>query len=504
MKKEIRQLVLPLVILGVLVVALAVYLITDAVKKKNLDDELAPVSVSVADQNTISSLRIEASDKEYMEFSLETNGSVSGADHNEIKFGKEKIQQNYVKDLLSSMTTLSLVKELSAPSSDLSVYGLEPSWRKVILTKRDGSQSIIRFGNDTEDKSGIYAKVEGSDPVLIVKNTYKSELELSFENYLNLYAVALTSDSVESISFIRNSSNMKIRIKPMEESVNDLIVQTTYKVVEPVERETTAEMKDLMNKLLALQVTSFLDIPKDKMSDYGLDAPEFEFDFHLKTGQEQKLFLSKDIGGFYYGYVSENPYCFKIMSSSLKGLNLPMEELMDFYVVKEYLDTVRSAKVTMKEGSFEVEYMIDEDSKSILNENSVLRLNQRDAKVFARDGHCYALLLFESIFRMKIDHIDTSAQPQLSDPEVTITIQRVNGSFYTIKLQKLDAENYYCFINDIYSGFIVNRSVLYRDNGQFLSEYGIWDAYRLLNEAIDNKDVDGYYDRTDKDSANAS
>ena len=113
------------------------------------------------------------------------------------------------------------------------------------------------------------------------------------------------------------------------------------------------------------------------------------------------------------------------------------------------------------------------------------------------------IVMIASIFLMKIDHIDSEATPELKDPDVTITVIPLSGSTYTIKLQKIDSEYYYCFINDIYSGFIVNRSVLYRDNGQFLSEFGIWDAYKLVNEAIDNKDIDGRYDRVDKESANA-
>lgn len=506
MKKELRQLIIPLAILIVLVVALAVYLIVDAVKKKNLDDELAPVSVSVADANLITDLRIEYANNDYMSFSFEANGSVSGAEHNGVTFEKEKIQQNYVKDLLSSLTTLSLVKELESPSSDRSVYGLDPAAYKVTLTKRDGSQSVILFGKELEDKSGMYASLDASGKLLVAKNTYVTSLALTFENYLNLYAVAIPVTDVDTIKFARTSSKETIVVKPVEDNVNDMIVQTTYKVIEPIERDTTAEMKNLLNKLLALQVTSFLDISDEQKPEYGLDKPEYVFDFKLKSGDVQQLFLSKDIGGFYYGYVSGNPYCFKISSSSLTGLNLPLDQLMSFYVFNklEYLDTVASATVQMKEGTFEVEYVIDESSKSILNANSQLRLNKRDAKVFTKDGeYCYAILLFESIFRMKIDHIDSEATPELKDPDVTITVIPLTGSTYTIKLQKIDSEYYYCFINDIYSGFIVNRSVLYRDNGQFLSEFGIWDAYKLVNEAIDNKDIDGRYDRVDKESANA-
>ena len=67
---------------------------------------------------------------------------------------------------------------------------------------------------------------------------------------------------------------------------------------------------------------------------------------------------------------------------------------------------------------------------------------------------------------------------------------------FVLTNEYLKNENeYYCFLNDRYSGFIVERSVLYKDNGKTMSGYGIWDAYNLTNEAIDNKNAEGIYDR---------
>ena len=54
---------------------------------------------------------------------------------------------------------------------------------------------------------------------------------------------------------------------------------------------------------------------------------------------------------------------------------------------------------------------------------------------------------------------------------------------------------FYCFVNDYYSGFIVDRSVLYKDNGHEMSGFGVWDAYLLTTEAIDNKSAADVYDR---------
>lgn len=504
MKKEFRQLFLPLTILAVLVIALVVYLVVDKVNKRGLENDLAPVYITIAEEDKISEISIEKPSGDAMAFHFDANGNLTEAEHNGDKYDSSRMKVEYAKNLKTAFSRISVVKELESPSSDRSIYGLAPEEYKVTIKRQDGSQSTILFGKMLEDNSGIYAASDVKDGVIVAKSTYLSEVSSSFENYMNLYAENIAASDLDNIVFLRHETGDKFVIEMTEEALSESIYQTSYKLKEPLERDMTPAMRTLIDSILQLEVTSFMDIPADKRMDYGLDKPSFEFRFSLRSGEERMLYLSREISGFYYGYVSDDSYCFKIYAGSLTGLNLPIDELMDFYVVHEYLDNVRYATVKVGEDIFfRVEYRFD-SSMTLASEDAVLRLDQRDARVVSKKSRvCYGLMLFESIFRMKIDHLDMEAQPALTDPEATITVQTQSGTSYTIKLQKLDSEYYYCFINDSYSGFIVDRSVLYRDNGQYLSGFGIVDAYKLTNEAIDNKDVDGYYDRVDKENTDA-
>ena len=72
---------------------------------------------------------------------------------------------------------------------------------------------------------------------------------------------------------------------------------------------------------------------------------------------------------------------------------------------------------------------------------------------------------------------------------------KTSGEIVDLQLVPNGSDEYYCFINNSYSGFIVDRSVLYKDNGHELSGFGVWDAFCLTTEAIDKKDSNDMYDR---------
>jgi hypothetical protein len=96
---------------------------------------------------------------------------------------------------------------------------------------------------------------------------------------------------------------------------------------------------------------------------------------------------------------------------------------------------------------------------------------------------------------MPVSRVDYDVKPALTDVEATISVVKTNSESIVLKLVPCGDSEYYCFLNDSYSGFIVDRSVLYKDNGHELSGFGVWDAFCLTTEAIDKKDSYDMYDR---------
>ena len=496
--KDVKKLFIPLAILGVLILALVVYLITDAVRKNSLEEQLKSKSYSVFEMESVKEMKVDSADGESIDFVIAEYGKIDSCTDDGNQIPVDQLDISSINDFISYFSNISIVRDVN--SDDLSAAGLDKDSYTVTVTHKDGKTNVLHFGKALTDESGIFFRMDNDEKISIVKYYYYQKLITPFENLLDIRVISLEKAFVSDITLSRLSKNDKIVVSVEEEKNTSLISTISYKVKEPVETNPKATLVSLMDKFLDFQVSKYLNIPKEEYSSYGLDKPEYTITVRRQNGEVIEVYLSRELNGMYYGYCSNSSITFQIVSSYLSELNLPISDLFDTYIRRGYLDTIRSATVSIEDKKFTFELYLESETKDIFHEQSKMSLNGRDARVISGAGqNCYGLLLFESLFNIQYSIIDKEAKPELKDPAAVIQVQTVNGSFYSIKFVKRDADTYYCFVDDSYSGFIVDRSVLYRDNGQYLSGFGIWDAYNLCEEAINNKDIYGVYDRPNKE-----
>ncbi len=494
--KDVKKLFLPLIVLGLLILALVVYLVVDGIKKKSVEENYGAKSYSVFETANIQKMEILSSKGETTVFEFDGNDGVTACSHNGSSVELNQLDQNAVYDYLGQFAQVSVVRQAASGQIDTSLYGLDKDSYTVTLTQKDGKTNVLHFGKPVEDESGIFFRLDDEDKVSIVKYYYYQKLSSEFENLLDVRVISLERLMVSNITLTRASRNDKIVVAVVEEKNTSVISTITYKVVEPVETTPKTELISLMDKILDFRVTQYLNIPKEEYASYGLDNPAYTFTVKKTSGETIDIYLSREINGMYYGYSSNSTSTFKVLSSYLTGLELPINELFETYIKRGYLDTISSVTVVLEGKKFEMEIQLDKTTKDIMNVNSMLSVNKRDARVVSSDGQvCYGLMLFDSICNMRYSDYDKQATPELKDPVLSMQFYTVNRSTYTVKLVQRDEQTYYCFINDEYSGFIADRSVIYKDNGRYLTGFGVKDAYNLCNEAIDNQDLYGVYDR---------
>lgn len=492
--KDVKKLFIPLAILGVLILALVIYLVTDAVRKNSLEEQLKSKSYSVFEMESLKEMKIDSADGESIVFGLDGTNKIDSCTHDGNPIPVDQLDVSAINDYISYFSNISIVRDVS--SEDSSAAGLDKDSYTLTVTQKDGKTNVLHFGKALADESGVFFRLDNNDKISIVKYYYYQKLITPFENLLNIRVISLEKAYVSDITLSRLSRNDKIVVSVEEEKNTSLISTITYKVKEPVVTNPKAALVSLMDKFLDFQVSKYLNISKEQYPSYGLDKPEYTITVRRQNGEMINVYLSREFNGMYYGYCSNSSVTFQIVASYLPELNLPISDLFDTYIRRGYLDTIRSATVNIEDKQFTFDIYLEKETKDIFHEQSKLSLNGRDARVISGDGqNCYGLLVFESLFNIQYSMIDKEATPELKDPAASILVQTVNGSFYSLKFVKRDADTYYCFVDDEYSGFIVDRSVLYRDNGQYLSGFGIWDAYNLCNEAISNQDIDGIYDR---------
>jgi len=266
-----------------------------------------------------------------------------------------------------------------------------------------------------------------------------------------------------------------------------------WQFVSPFSTNASPTFGNLIDSVLSLSVTSFVEMNPQDISKYGLDDPAYIFNVMLNSGEQIQIILSRDMGGVYYGASTSSPAVFTLAASVITSLQAPLLELINPYLSYNYLFSVKHIDATFPEGSF----FMDMDVKSGENASdtdSKVSLNGQSAKVTGdstSNNRSYFSLLFESVACMNISEFDFASTP-INTKDISLIITLTDSRQITIDLAVRDENTYYAFIDGEYQGFIVDKGELYRDNGTELTDYGVWPAYQLLTKAI-SEAIGGVY-----------
>ncbi len=492
--KELKKLVTLAAVFGALVVVLLIVLVAQHVRNQRLEDKYNDHTVRFCELEDLKSLTVEGPDGDSTVFRFNEAQSVELLSHNGDNFDSGMINTAEVNAAVSTLLHFSLANRFEPENGDVGKYGFNNVQYRIIADKRDGSQSTVAIGDLVSDKNGVYAMVSGSSEVLVADYALYQCLTKDFENYLDRYIFNYDRSLINEISFENTATGDSWKVKVLPDEDTGVILQPNYDCTYPMQRNPNNTMINLLEAIRRFCVTQYIPITKENYAAYGLDDPQYLISIILMSGETVDVALSMEIGGYYYGYSSNNPYTFSVDPANLPGLSMRSFDLIDSYVIHGYLNDVTTVEVTVKDNSFIIDCMLNE-SYDFYSDDSIFRLNKRNAKVFDSNGECYGLLLFGSIFNMPVSRVDYDIKPDLANVEATIKVVKTTSEILNLKLVPCGSDEYYCFINDFYSGFIVDRSVLYKDNGHEMSGFGIWDAYLLATEAIDNKSADDIYDR---------
>ena len=475
-------------LLSALLVILLVVIIVKHEEKRRLERETESQIFDIASREDLKTLTLDDSDGEKTVFYFNESHNVSKITRNGTDFEAEMLNTGTVNNWIDSILRFAIEKSFDTPAEGVSAYGLSSPTYTIVAEKTDGTQALAYAGDLVSDQTGVYVKV------LVAPYSFYKFLNTNFENFLNRIVLSLERSEVDEISFERTSTKDRWVAVPLADYDNGIYIEPRYKVTYPMQRDPNDTMYNLLAMILNLEVSQYVPIAEEDMAAYGLADPEYKITIRLQTGEEIKIALSMELGGYYYGSCSNNPYTFRVDPSYLPGLNKTSFELIDSYVIHGYLDDVSTVQATIKDKSFVLECRMNQDL-DFTADDSMFQLDKRNAKVYSSSGDCDGLLLFESLFNMPVSRVDYDAKPDLKNVEASFKISKHSGEITELKLVPLADDEYYCFINDYYSGFIVDRSVLYKDNGHDLSGFGVWDAYCLATEAIDNKNGNNIYDR---------
>jgi len=485
--KSLKSLLIPFIVMIVLVVvAIGVVISNNAGKGEEVSNET--VQVFVLDASMISSIEVVNNTGNGIGFqSYYTSDNILCWSLLDKYDSGVEINSNGVASWVAVLSNFNANATIGDSANlNLAEYGLDNPVFTITITGYDGVQHKLFIGNKTVNEENCYFMLEGDSNIYTITSAKYLYCGYQIIDFLATQILNIDYSNVATLEFIRKEDNLDM-VTSCEMYATGTPVFTA---ISPFRIGCSSYFNDLVDNITDLQITSFVDLSEEQLSDYGLENPAYTFILTMKDGTSLEVNLSNEINGYYYGTCSNIDGYFQLSSMQMSGLNTSLVMLLDSYLVYYSANEMSSISGTYGDQSFT--YDIDTDD-SISSSNAVAMLNLRNVKIFNSNNRSYAAILYESLITISISGIEADANPEFN-PEVTFTYITNDYQTYELSFVVRDGTSYYVFLNGEYTCFVVPKTQIFHDGGDNTFDYGAWTAYEIAEEAIDNA-INGIYDR---------
>ena len=489
--KSAKNLLIPFIILIALVIGVIVYFVVENSSTTGSSESSSGLQdVIYYNAPDIASLTVESRDSGH-KATVKNSVDASGAVHYEYlgddAVAGEKYSQYYLADFESSMASFSINGKVS--SGNFADYGLDAPAFTITINAVNGTVTTVYLGNKSPDGRYCYMSYAGSSDVFTINVVKLSEAAKTAIDFLDATVFSIDTKDLTSVHFDRKSDNLSLDA----EVVVDESGNAVFEIVKPYHHGTSSYFSNLIRSVANLQISEYVDIKSSELASYGLDDPEYHFILNVNDGTTIELFISRNVGGFFYGHMTGLNKYFKLLDYQVDGVAMQELILIDPYICYCYPYEYASISGAYGDKQFKFELVVDKD-KALTDDESSVTLDGRNAKISDSKGRSYASMFFESISCIKIGGVEVKNNIDTSSGSVlTITFLDKNYNATVYEFYTRDSDSYYAFKNGEYMGFYVYSRELFFDAGTDTYNYGCWSAYELLSTAI-SSNINGTYD----------
>lgn len=158
-----------------------------------------------------------------------------------------------VSAITSAVSNLSSDHVIDEKATDLAAYGLEPPAVSVKLTMKDGSTHQLRVGEETPDKSGVYAAVDGDPRLYAMPAYWKATFDKRMVDLRDKRLVKFESNRIStlelnvtgkpSIEFGKNGESKWQILKPRPMRADSLVVDELVRALKDAEMDVSVDEK---------------------------------------------------------------------------------------------------------------------------------------------------------------------------------------------------------------------------------------------------------------------
>ena len=490
--KSWKSLIIPFIVMLVLIIGVVIYFAVSGAQVTDPTQETSYINALYVAAGDVKSVTVTSTDLSFPEVRIDVikneDDTLSYVYNGTDADTEEQYSETKLAVYVSVLTDYSNATFITE-NANMSEYGLDNPKYTLILETVNGTTSKVSFGNISYNGENCYIRIDGGSTVYSIPVNKYDYITNTAIDFIDTTVLSIATSDLSEVEFLRKTDSLDLKAVCQ----TDANGKVSYMFSEPFDKGTSQYFDTLIYKICNLEIIEYVELDDSSLADYKLDDPEYHFVLTELNGNKTDVYLSENIGGSYYGYISGRDIYFKIDESMIQGLELPSVQFVESYVFYCQASDISKITGSYDGATFTFEIETDLDG-SISGDDSDVYLDGRNAKIFNSEGRSYCAVLFESFACMEIGGIDTEAVVNVeANPVMKLDYTTTNYEKHTISFYQRSDNSYYVVKDGEYTKFFVYSKELFNDGGTDTYNYGVWAAYELLKTAID-ENVNGLYD----------
>lgn len=382
------------------------------------------------------------------------------------------VSDSVLSSMSSSAGNLKSERLIEENPADPAIYGLTMPTRTITFKTAD-KQATIEIGNITQTGEAYYVRVKGETKVYTADEYSVSSLLPSKLEMMNrqLFAKSgLVADNITALTFYRDGSEVMTTAATAE----PLVWQITYPL------QIKADYQDLATMLTGLasfSVNTFVSDSSDKLADFGLDVPAYQFNYTMEEQQYVLKLGAPDKEGNLYAMMDGVDGVFTVSADSFNFKDKPLIELVDTFVYMPTIYDTERLVISLDGRTDEFLFDVKKDSEDPEKITFNGRELTTDEEIKEAKGY------FQGAIGMMGDTIDLDAKPS-GTAEITLEYwlkDTAAGEKHVLVelIPTPDGYGLYAMKNGTYTGMVLGYRYLESES------LGIRPAYEVFKAVLD-------------------
>lgn len=251
------------------------------------------------------------------------------------------VDSSRVNDIARAAETTTINRTIHEDPSELSAYGLDDP-QLVTFVLSDGKEVTLEIGGESPTGESYYVRRAGEKAVYAIDSYRGETLSSGKFDIMNRNLYKKDDVSVADISTLKFFKNGE---KYFEAVLNNESGQ--WKMTHPLEvKADMMELSKFIEWLAGMRVTEFIEENPSNLAEYGLDKPEYAFNYNL-GGEVYHLKLGAKSDNLYYAQMNDEPLIFTLNSSGLNFVDLPIIDLIQTFIYIPNISDVEKLVIEM-------------------------------------------------------------------------------------------------------------------------------------------------------------